>query len=43
MTLLKAFGVIKSKREIPRQEGVSTPPCPTTIKVFFGQGFPKTH
>jgi hypothetical protein len=33
----------KNKREIRRQEGVSLPPCPTPIKIFFGQGFPKVH
>jgi hypothetical protein len=41
--LLKPFGVIKNKREIRRQDGVSPPPCPTPIKIFFGQGFPKAH
>jgi hypothetical protein len=33
----------QNKREIRRQEGVSPPPCPTPIKIFFGQGFPKAH
>jgi len=37
--LLKPCGVIKKKREIRIREGVSPPPCPTPIKIFFGQGF----
>ncbi len=43
LALLKPFGVIKNQREIRRQEGVSPHPCPTPIKIFFGQGFPKVH
>jgi|GEM_PF-5683716 len=42
-SLLKPCGVIKKKREIRIREGVSPPPCPTPIKIFFGQGFPKAH
>jgi hypothetical protein len=38
LALLKHFGVIKNKREIRRHDGVSPPPCPTPIKIFFGQG-----
>jgi hypothetical protein len=31
------------KRELRRQEGVSLPPCPTSIKIFFRQGFTKAN
>jgi hypothetical protein len=33
---------IKKLTELLRQEGVSPPPCPTPIKISFGQGLPKS-
>ena len=35
--------IIKKLTELLRQEGVSPPPCPTPIKIFFGQGLPKSN